>query len=112
MDLGADFVKLQREDPRLQEIGGYLLDDILPSDEKRVKRMVLERERFTILDDVCYYVDPSSQHQLRVAVPESLQTKVMEDNHSGPFRGHFATRGLLKTLKQRWWLDGMARDVY
>ena len=36
----------------------------------------------------------------------------MEENHSGPFGGHFATRGLLKTLTQRWWWDGMAGDIY
>ena len=88
VELGTEFVKLQREDPRLQELRGYLL--------------ILERERFTILDDVLYYVDPSPQHRLRVAVPESLRTKVMEENHSGPFGGHFAARRLLKTLTQRW----------
>ena len=34
VELGTEFVKLQREDPRLQEIRGYLVHDILPSDEK------------------------------------------------------------------------------
>ena len=60
----------------MQEIRGYLLDEIHPSDKKQAKRLVLERERFTILDDVLYYVDPSPQHRLRVAVQESLQTLV------------------------------------
>ena len=112
VELGTEFEKLQKEDPQLQEIRNYLLHDILPSDEKRAKRLILEKERFTILNDVLYYVDPSSQHRLRVAVPELLQTKVMEENHSGPFGGHFAARGLLKTLTPRWWWDGMAGDVY
>ena len=38
--------------------------------------MILEKERFAILDDVLYYIDPGAKQHLRVSVPESLQQTV------------------------------------
>jgi len=50
-------VRLQTNDEHLQQIRRYVLEGVLPAEEKLAKRLVLERERFVVLDNVLYYVD-------------------------------------------------------
>ena len=107
-----DFVKLQTNDEHLQQIRRYVSEGVLPAEEKLAKRLVLERECFVVLDNVLYYVDQRPEHRLRVAVPKVLQRRLMEENHSGPFGGHFAGKGLCGTLMQRYWWDGMVGDIH
>ena len=112
LGVGAEeLVKLQVEDEHLQAIREYLLDGILPEDEKRAKRMVLERERLVILEGVLYYVDSGSQHRLRIAVPMKIQEALLKETHAGPFGGHFAASGLYNTLSRLYWWDGMFGEV-
>ena len=83
----------------------------MPLDEKQARRLVLEKERFVLLDGVLYYVDPGGQRRLRIAVPKGMREKLMEETHSGPFGGHFAARSLYNTLAQHYWWDDMYGDV-
>jgi len=71
-------VRLQTNYEHLQQIHRYVLEGVLPAEEKLAKRLVLERERFVVLDNVLYYVDQKPRHQLRVAVPKSMQQSLME----------------------------------
>ena len=110
MDLG-ELVVRQNEDEYLSQIKSYLQDGTLPSEEKRARRLVLERDRFTMFDGILYYVDPGPQHQLKKAVPESLKQRLMDELHSGPFGGHFTGRGFYRVLAQHYWWDGMFSDA-
>ena len=112
LGVGAEeLVKLQVEDNQLSQLRQYLQDGELPEDGKQAKRLVLEKERFVILDGVLYYVDPGGQHRLRIAVPKKLRETLIKETHAGPFGGHFAGRGLYKALAQHYWWDGMFGDV-
>ena len=74
LGVGAEeLVKLQVEDNQLSQLRQYLQDGELPEDGRQAKRLVLEKERFVILDEVLYYVDPGGQHRLRIAVPKKLR---------------------------------------
>ena len=46
---------LQHEDPEFQIILFYLEKKELPSDEKKARRLVLESDRYTILDGILYF---------------------------------------------------------
>ena len=112
LGVGAEeLVKLQVEDNQLSQLRQNLQDGELPEDGKQAKRLVLEKERFVILDGVLYYVDPGGQHRLRIAVPKKLRETLIKETHAGPFGGHFAGRGLYKALAQHYWWDGMFGDV-
>ncbi len=84
----------------------------MPPDECAASRLVLEKDRFTILDDVLYFVDAGPQHRLRVAVLKSLRRQLMEKNHSGPVGGHFAPKGPSGVLMQRYSWDGMVTEIH
>ena len=95
--------KLQSEDESLRLIRSYLKDGTLPSDEKQARKILLDRDRFVLMEDILYSVDPGPQHRLRIVVPDALKQKLMDENHSGQFGGHFAGRSLHRTLAQHYW---------
>ena len=103
--------QLQSQDPCLQEIITYLKEGMLPNNA-RDKRIVLGKERFTLIDDVLYFVDPSRKDRPRLAVPEAMKEPIMKENHSGAFSGHFSARGLYEKLTRRFWWDGMYSDIH
>ena len=105
-----EILQTQRSDPILKEIIEYLEEGNLPDDEKRARRLVIERSRFEILDGILHYCDwkPS---QPRIAVPAEIREAILAELHGGRFAGHFAERSLFNTLVKRYWWDGIRRDV-
>lgn len=107
----TEMAALQAEDKHLQQVLNYLQEGALPSDEGQARKLVPGKDRFMVSDGVLYYVDPGPQHRLRLVVPSSMRHRLMEELHSGPFGGHFAGRGLYRTLAQHYWWDGMFSDI-
>ena len=65
--------KLQSKDDGLHPVRQYLKDGTLPSDEKRDRKILLQKDQFVLLDDVLYHIDSSPQHCLRIAVPDEMR---------------------------------------
>ena len=105
----TEMTVLQREDPDLQMIFSYLEKKKLPSDEKKARKLVLESDRYTILDGVLHYVDNSRGNRLRVAAPSAICETLLQENHSQA--GHFAAKGVYEKLARRYWWEGMYADV-
>ena len=84
-----EMADLQRADANLQPIFHYLEKGELPADEKKARKLVLESSRFSIIDGVLYHVDNSQQNRLRLAAPASIHEKLLKENHSEMFSGHF-----------------------
>ena len=104
--------KLQSKDDELHLVREYLKDGTLPSDEKRARKILLQKDQFVLLENVLYHIDSSPQHRLQIAVPYERRHQLMEENHSGQFGGHFAGKDLYKMLAQQYWWEGMYRDVH
>ena len=100
----------QHKDPLLQEVVTFLLTDELPTDDKRARRLALQKPLFTIEDDVLYYIDPRQSHKKRAVVPTHLKQQVLERCHRSPTGGHFSRKRTYETLARVWWWDGMYRD--
>ena len=104
--------QFQSKDDELHLVRQYLKDGSLPSDEKRACKILLQKDQFVLLEDVLYHIDSSPQHRLRIVIPYEMRHKLMEENHSGQFGGHFTRKGLYKMLAQHHWWEGMYRDVH
>ena len=100
----------QEKDMKLHEIRDYICSGALPQDDKQAHKLVVQAQLFTVVDDVLYYIDPHRKNQQRAVVPNHLKITVMENNHGGPFGGHFAGNRLFKMLARNWWWDGMYKD--
>ena len=100
----------QEKDMKLHEIRDYLCSGALPQDDKQARKLVVQAQLFTVVNDVLYYLDPHWKNQRRAVVPNHLKRTVMENNHGGPFGGHFTGNRLFKMLAWNWWWDGMYKD--
>lgn len=87
---------LQHKDPSLRLILLYLEKQELPTDENKARRLVLESDRFNIIDGVLYFGDGARQNRLKIAAPS-----VIQENHSGSQAGHFAAKGVYEKLARR-----------
>ena len=47
-----------------------------------------------------------------LCVPTHLRASLMEENHSGPFAGHFSGERLYNALVRHWWWPLMYSDVF
>ena len=74
----------QNKDPLLQEVVTFLLTDELPTDDKRARRLALQKPLFTIEDDVLYYIDRRQSHKKRAV---HLKRQVLERCHRSPTGG-------------------------
>ena len=109
---GGDMAEQQRRDTKLKVVIEYIEQDVLPSDEKLARKVVLERSRFSLMDGVLYFVDGARGGNLRIVVPDTVKEKLMEEAHAGSLAGHFAARSLYNTLSRMYWWEGMYSDVH
>ena len=101
----------QIKDPKLKEIIDYLEKKCLPDDQVRAKKLVIQESLFTLISDVLYYIDPRRDSRRRVAVPQHLREKLLEETHRGAYGGHFSGERIYKALVLHWWWDGMYADA-
>ena len=101
----------QRKDRQLKEIVDFLSTGSLPEDGTRAKLLASQETLFTLVNGILYYVDPKGDHRRRVAVPEHLQTQLMDENHRGRYSGHFSGPKLYNAMVKCWWWKGMYKDV-
>ena len=107
----TEIAMLQHADPNFQPILAYLEKKELPTDEKKARRLVIESDRFTIIEGVLYLIDSSRSHRLRIAAPSTIQETLLKENHSGLLAGHFSPKSVYEKLARRYWWEGMYRDV-
>lgn len=78
-------------------------------DGDSAKKIVSQEPLFSIIDEILFYIDTNSKGQVthRAVLPTHLCQSVMEENHRGPFAGHFSGDHMYRTLRQHWWWEGM-----
>ena len=108
----SDFAEEQQKDQGVLEIANFLTDGKLPSDQQRAKKVALQGNSFTIIDNILYYVDSKNGNRKRAVVPKQLQKHILEENHSGLMAGHFGVSRMYGALCHSWWWEGMYTDVY
>ena len=89
----ATIITEQNKDPRCKQMIQYLEEDILPEEEKEVKRVVPSACDYAIMDGILYNLHQVSygrnaKPSFRLVVPQSLKTAVMNMMHAAPQRAH------------------------
>ena len=101
----------QFKDPELQLMICYLKEEVLPEDTKLAKKVVTESVMYAIVNDILYYVGPKQMETSRVAVPQQMRQRIMQEYHDGRLAGHFSGPKLYKTLVRSWWWPRMYSDA-
>ena len=108
----SEVAELQLADVEVGQVLRYVRDGVEPVDARVKRYVVLEKEKFVVLEGVLYFVDPARKDRIRLVVPEVLRQSLMEEVHNGGFSGHFAVKGLYEKLVRRYWWKEMYSDVY
>ena len=107
----AHYSQEQEKDPEILELRQFLSQEQLPDDLQRARKIAAQALSFALLDNIVYFIDSKRNNQRRCVVPAHLRAGVMEENHSGPFAGHFSGEKLYKALVRHWWWPSMYSDV-
>ena len=98
----------QEADQALVPLLEYLKDGKLPSDAKLAKRIILESQYYSLLDNVLHHESPS---YTCVVVPKELQSQVIGEAHGGLFAGHFSEKKIYNQIRRYAWWYGMRADI-
>ena len=102
------YSKEQGKDPEILQLNQFLSHRQLPDDPQRARKIAFQ---FALLHDIVYFIDVKRNNQRRCVVPTHLRAQLMEENHSGPFSGHFSGEKLYRALVRHWWWPSMYSDV-
>ena len=97
----------QAKDSEILQLRQFLSHGGLPDCPDLARKIAAQAHSFTLVDDIVYLIDAKSNNQRRCAVPTHLRGSLMEENHSGPFAGHFSGEKLYKALVRHWWWPSM-----
>ena len=87
----------------------YLESQILPTDEKQAKKVILTEQNFCLLDGILYHTEKDGK--LRLVVPPIKREKLMQEAHAGIFSGHLREAKVYSQLQKHYWWPRMRSDV-
>ena len=96
-----DIKRLQKEDKKIQNIVQSILDK-----KERSKYF----KKYLITDDILYHV--TRDEELRLVIPKTIQQSIVKETHEGTLGQHIGRDRTFETIRQRYYWQGMASDVY
>ena len=88
----AKFLSYQQEDPEMASMFAYLVNGILPEDDKVSHRLVLESKQFEVTDSELYHENSFVPGRWCLVVPKELRTQLLTEPHQGRFAGYLGDR--------------------
>ena len=77
-----DFATEQRKDPELVELITFLERGELPADDRRARRIILQKPVFTMEHGMLIYIEAKQDHRRRVVVPDHLKQQILTEHHA------------------------------
>ena len=112
----TNIAKLQKQDSHCANIINYLINYILPEDNKTAREILLKEEDFIIIDDILYHITVNTGHSqfqpvFQLYVPQNLKQYMLVLNHDSTFGGHTGKAKMLSLMKPRYYWKHMTRDI-
>ena len=108
---------MQKRDPELAALIDFLENDILPTNDKDARKILLTSDNFFIgQDGLLYHIYFNRRRNAResfcqLVVPAALRFQILSNVHDHIAGAHFGLNKTLSKLKQRYWWKGMFKDV-
>ena len=109
--------EMQRCDPELSEIIDFLETDVLPSDDKSARRILLVSDTFYVgQDGLLYHLESKKNRSARdsysqLVVPPAMRFEILSNLHDHMVGAHFGVHKTFHKVKQRYWWKGMFKDI-
>ena len=84
-----DFAAEQQKDPDVKEI---IEQGTLPSDDKKARRIAMQKSMFAIENAMLFYLDPRQGYRKHAVVPKSLREQLLLEHHSSQMGGLYPVR--------------------
>jgi len=109
--------ELQRRDPEISAMIDFLESDILPSNDKAARKILLTSDNFYVgQDGLLYHLNFDLKRSAResfsqLVVPASLRFEILSNVHDHVAGAHFGVHKTFNKVKRRYWWKGMFKDV-
>ena len=109
--------EMQRKDPELAAMIDFLENDILPTNDKVARKILLTSDNFYIgQDGLLYHIDFNRRRNAResfshLVVGAALRFEILSNVHDHIAGANFGLNKTISKLKQRYWWKGMFKDV-
>lgn len=77
----SEIAQAQLQDPELCPMLRYIKDGVLPEEKKLAKKLIMERSRFYVIDQVLYYEHPDDGGKWKIAILTSWQDTLIKEVH-------------------------------
>jgi hypothetical protein len=112
-----DLPTLQQECPDIQDMLTYLRLGSLPLDDKKARKILLEQDDFTIIDDVLHHFyhsrtkskDKIARVVKQICLPRILRSTVIKACHDDS--AHLGLLRLFETIKAKYFWQRMYSDI-
>ena len=105
---------MQRRDPELAVMIDFLENDILPTNDKDARKILLTSDNFYIgQDGLLYHIDFNRRRNAResfsqLVVPAALRFEILSNVHDHIAGAHFGLNKTFSKLNQGcWWKDDL-----
>ena len=93
----TNIATLQKQDSHCANIINYLINYILPEDNKTAREILLKEEDFIIIDDLLYHITVNTGHSqfqpvFQLYVLKNLKQYMLVLNHDSTFGGNIVTK--------------------
>lgn len=106
-----DFCLEQQKDPEIQEMVTFISNGELPADKTKARKIAAQAPSYAVVDGILYLLESKKGFRKRCVVPGQLRQRLLEENHQGPYAGHFSGEKLYRCLARHWFWHGMYNDV-
>ena len=115
----TEIAEKQRRDQDLFAIIEFLENDVLPDDDTKARKLLLLKDKFFIGEDnLLYHLNQTHKRRCRseviysqLVVPSSMKYEVLSNLHDHVAGGHFGVHKTFSKVSERYWWDGMFKDV-
>ena len=106
----------QESDPLCASLLTYIRTRRLPTSQSMARQVLLQHDNFIEIDGILFHLsrDMSSKFDKLVAqvvVPQVWVPKILGSYHDIPIGGHIGVMKLLSVLRERFYWEGMNKDV-
>ena len=114
----SDLRDLQLLDTQCRPFMDYLEQNLLPSDNKIARRLILENQDYVMTNGVLYHLyyprgkgHRSERLVKQLVVPFDLRNDILLSFHDSLLGGHFATDRTYQSIRLRYFWIGMYADI-
>ncbi len=105
----------QKFDSKLAPIINYIINDLLPEDEKLARKIVLQSTNYNVTDNLLYHQQVrrqkgNQQLNIQLVIPSNLRLTVLKEHHEN--LGHRGTPAVFNSISKNYFWENMYKDCY